>query len=286
MTDSLPIEKRSSVSLPDYDKPPVVETVVGIQFEKSPAIGNGFLGAYWASLDRAIWPTVSDAPPIVPQFEVFTDEARWRTGMELHIGKDVSSRIQIRNHTKSRMIQAQNDRFHLNWIGNKGDSYPRYSAVRSEFMNLLSGFSEFCKSSEVGELMANQWEVTYVNVIPKDTVWASPSDWSFFKLLGPMPSVDGRLKAETFGGEWHFEIPDSRGRLHIQWSHGKSRSKGVEKAAEFIRLTLTARGKTESGNPLDVGSGLDIGHDVIVRSFRDLMTETANNWWGLRNAND
>ena len=130
----------------------------------------------------------------------------------------------------------------------------------------------------------NQWEVTYRNSIPKGTVWNSPSDWGFFKPLGPVPTLPGLLEGESFSGEWHFVIPNRGGRLHILWQHGLIPVQDNELEAT-VSLTLTARGPLVEGvdRLAAVDDGLELGHKTIVRSFRELMSDQANAYWGLKN---
>jgi hypothetical protein len=186
------------------------------------------------------------------------------------------------------MLQLQNNRFHLNWLGDGGDKYPRYSQVRGEFISHLQSLIRFVGDYDLGEIRPDQWEVTYVNHIPKGTVWDTQADWNFFLPMNSMPSVDGYAEAESFGGEWHFTIPDERGRLHIQWQHGlkKQPESENESAMDFVRLAFTARGAIEKHDDVveSVCAGIDLGRDTIVHSFRDLMSQPANQYWGLDHA--
>src|SRR5262249_10907188 len=113
--------------------------------------------------------------------------------------------------------------------------------------------------------------------IPKGTVWEKLTDWSFFQPMAEMPTIDGLIDAESFGGEWHFRIPDDRGRLHIRWGHGRDTT--TSSAGEAIWLTLTARGPIEGG---DVVGGMDLGHKTVVWSFANLMSTSANQYWGRK----
>ena len=65
-------------SLPAFRKPPVVETVLGVQFDPIPGFSNAHLGAFWKRLlahensgSAGEWRTLTDAPPIEPTFERF-----------------------------------------------------------------------------------------------------------------------------------------------------------------------------------------------------------------------
>ncbi len=263
--------------LPDYDRPPVVETVLGVQFEPLPKMCNAHLGAFWKTLP-AEWDSVQDAPLIEPQFESFTDVPNWGA-IKFKLSRDLSSRVQVRNAEKDRMLQLQNGRFLVNWLGHGGKRYPRYRQVRKAFDTELDRFSSFVSDAGLGEVRPNQWEVTYVNRIPKGTVWESPDDWHFFRPLREFASPN-QIRLESFGGEWHFEIIDRQGRLHVQFRHVRAKDAST---AEAIILNLTARGAVGTDeNQLSLSDGFDLGHEIIVTNFRALMSDTANKYWGLK----
>ena len=183
------------------------------------------------------------------------------------------------------MIQVQNGRFHFNWLGQSREGeYPRYVRLRNEFVWALQRLQEFVNDEGIGLLVPNQWEVTYLNHIPKGTVWQNPNDWSFFRPLAPVPTFEGLLEGESFGGEWHFVIPGEQGRLHIQWQHALRAEPQLE---ELIRLTLTSRGPLGPDSSLDdVLHGVNLGHHTIVWSFRKLMSDAAILHWGLTDASN
>ncbi|NQV25671.1 MAG: TIGR04255 family protein [Rhodopirellula sp.] len=266
--------------LPRYDNPPVVETVVGVQFRPIPGFTNAHLGAFWQALGQQGWPLVADMPQLPRQEERFSPEGQWGRRIQLQLTQDPSARVQMRNSEGNRMVQLQNGRLHLNWLGKGGDKYPQYDRVRSDFQTCLNRLLQFVDDQGLGTVEPDQWEVTYVNHIPQSTVWNSPADWSFFKPLNAVPSVDGLIEAESFSGEWHFVIPDKRGRLHIKWQHAID---AEQEPAEMIRLDLTARGPVKQSADLEssILNGIDLGHETIVGSFKVLMSDPANKEWKL-----
>ena len=274
--------------LPDYDDPPVVETVLGVQFDRLAGFRNAHLGAFWNTLDSDEWPTVADANLLHPQFEEFAETGRWAKGAFIQLSQDPAARVQIKSRDGDRMIQVQNDRLHFNWIGAKDDhTYPRYDNVRDGFTFVLDQFLSFIDRANIGDFRANQWEVTYVNHLPRGTVWNEPSDWNFFKPLGPVPTIENLIQGESFGGEWHFVIPEKVGRLHINWRHSKKLVPDEEEE-EFIRLTFTARGPVENTDDpiLAIFAGLDVGHRTSVLVFKELMDDNANKSWGMKHDAD
>jgi uncharacterized protein (TIGR04255 family) len=274
---------------PDYENPPVVETVLGVQFDRLPGFKNAHLGAFWKTLDAKKWPSLVDAAPLQPQFERFSEAARWgAAGLQIRVTQDPTSRLQIKSDAGDRMIQIQNGRLHFNWLGQDGGDYPRYHKVREGFVWALRKFMGLLVQDEIGDFRPNQWEVTYVNHIPKGTVWSTPRDWGFFRPLGSIPTIEDLVQGESFTGEWHFVIPDQRGRLHMQWQHCLKTEHEQETEEEFIRLTLTARGPLgPDGDNLQLTlDGLDLGRTTIVRVFRQSMGDDANEFWGLQHASD
>jgi uncharacterized protein (TIGR04255 family) len=183
------------------------------------------------------------------------------------------------------MIQIQNGRLHFNWLGTEGGAYPRYEKVREGLVTALRALTQFLDQERLGSFQPNQWEITYVNHIPRGSVWSAPNDWSFFRPLGPVPTIPDVATAESFGGEWHFVIPEQRGRLHVQWAHVRQ-SEPEQKQQEGIRLTFTARGPApKDGDSVQaVLDGLDLGRKTIVQSFKGLMSDEANKYWGLNHA--
>lgn len=268
----------------DYSNPPLVETVLGVQFDRLP-LTNAHLGAFWKTLDVSQWREVEDVPLLPNQIEQFETSGDWKRAIHFRLTQDLACRLQIRNAASDRMLQIQNTRLHLNWLKRPDQPYPRYAAVKREFELFVEQFKAFLDREHLGEFRPNQWEITYVNEIDQGTVWTSPADWGFFRPLNGIPTVEQVIEGESFAGEWHFVIPDQRGRLHIDWQHAKERADHSTKVGrEFIRLIFTARGRIANLDaPGDaVLTGLDIGHKTIVHAFRSLMSDSANRYWGLQ----
>lgn len=285
MPDSLSdIPSALSSDLPTFRNPPVVETVLGIQFDRIPHFTNAHLGSFWKHLQKTQeaevrWDNVNDAPPIEPAFERFDDDGAWlRPAMTLRLTQDQSSRLQIRNADSDAMIQVQNGRLHYNWIGKRGADYQRYSVVRPAFDRIVDSLRDFLSHEKLDELRPNQWEVTYVNHIPKGPLWNTPSDWrGIFTTLPGVVAATSEVRLEDLSGSWHFEIPERRGRLHIDLKHAKLAND--ESAKEVLRLTLTARGPANDEDSLS--DGLDLGHRVIVLTFKNITSQQAHEYWEL-----
>ncbi|MBN1554663.1 MAG: TIGR04255 family protein [Phycisphaerae bacterium] len=262
-----------------FRNPPVIETVLGIQFNPIRGLTNAHLGAYWKSLGPE-WPEVEDSPILGEQFEEFGERKFFPGAINLKFSQEPHCRLRIQNKDHSRMIQVQNSRFHYNWLGLSGEKYPRYREVRPEFDKKLLEFQEFLTDSGFDALEPNQWEITYVNHIKRGTVWETPEDWSriFTRFPVPFTTTDDQIQLANPSGNWRFEIVPQKGRLHVELQRGHLGSPDSEEA--FV-LKLTARG------PLDqelsivdaIDSGLNLGHSAIVDAFCDFTTEEAHHYW-------
>ncbi len=241
-----------------FERPPVVETILGVQFEPLPRFRNTNLGLFLQHLGGD-WTNVTDAPALPPQFERFEQGIAWETaGFQLALSRDVAVRAQARNAANDRMLQFQNGRLLLNWLGEGGGEYPRYEAVRPQFDRVVEQFQDFVDSSGVGDFQPNQWEVTYVNHIPQGSVWTSPDDWaSVFRLLVAPPGRPAGTKAESFSGEWHYEIEPHRGRLHVQLKNGWKKD---PKEQEILLFVLTAQAR----RLMPTKTGLNFSRDLTL----------------------
>ena len=254
-----------------------------MQFERLRGFKNAHLGAFWNSLDKQEWPIVFDAPLLAPQFERFNESAKWAKGLQIQLTQDPVCRLQIKNAAGDRMIQVQNSRLHFNWIGEAGGGYPRYDKVRDGFANVLERFRAFVSQADVGDFRPNQWEVTYINQTPQGTVWNTFADLEFFQPLRSVPTIENVVEGESFSGEWHFVLPERRGRLHVGLQHGLLSEAGDR---QLLQLTMTARGPVDSKDDpaTAIFEGLDLGRQTIVQTFVQLMSPDANKYWGLKNA--
>ncbi|MGE4000461.1 MAG: TIGR04255 family protein [Planctomycetaceae bacterium] len=273
----------SEIPLPDYESPPVVETILGVQFDPLEKLTAPLLGAFWCTI-RNEWPNASEAPYLESKFEQFGADRPWsRLRLQLKQGHP-PIRLQLRNEASDRMIQVQNSRLHVNWMGYEGADYPRYPAVRSRFENAWERFTRFVETENLGQISPNQWEVTYLNHIPIGSVWNTPKDWSFLRFVGDTSVVDDVAQFERFQGGWRFALPENSGRLHVSWKTASRRkSEDSDEELDVVVLEQTARGPlSKDADAAAIIERLDAGRSAIVRSFSRLMSKEANAYWGYQ----
>jgi hypothetical protein len=152
--------------------------------------------------------------------------------------------------------------------------------MRAEFKVLFAGFLKMAADANLGEVVPNQWELTYVDHIPRGSLWDTPADWH--KVLPGMLAARAGFtgsRLEGFSGEWHYEIEPRRGRLHLGVQHVRVASTG---GTEVLQLRTTARGPIRKDPGWDLDAGLELGHDVVRNAFLEITSPEAQRAWGRR----
>jgi uncharacterized protein (TIGR04255 family) len=275
----------SDADLPEFERPPVAEVVLGIQFDPIVNLGAAHLGTIWG-LFRAEFPRTEDRPPIAPVFEQFGDPPGPR-GMEWNLDLDARPlipRCWFTNATGSELLQVQSDRFHHNWRRTEQEhEYPRYAKLRARFEQETTQLQALLANDALGELVPNQCEVTYINHITAGEVWKDHSEaGKVFRLLVDGSRVPLSAQPEHVRFDTAFPMRDDagqfRGRLHVSVASGFLR----EPRDPMFAMTLTARGAPLGGGLAGALEFLDLGHRWIVRGFAELTTEAMHAVWGKR----
>ena len=267
--------------LPALESPPLIETILGVQFTPIVGFTSGHFGWYWREFLGPDWVKTAEVPPLVDQFESFGERA-WKLPIaKLKLMDSMpADRLQIINSEDDHVIQIQNTRFLYNWR-KRGSTYPRFKILFPEFTSSLDGFRAFLQTARLNDIIPNQWEVTYVNHVPRGELWSSLDDWQrIFPDLSPRFSGSSQeTRLESVSGEWHFEIMPERGRLHVSVQHAKL----GDGKQEVLVVQLTARGPIDPDrSEWDLVSGLHLGHGVLVRTFFNACSDAALAHWGVR----
>lgn len=276
-------EKTSS---PKFDAPPVIETVLSAQFAPLPGYTDAHSGWFWKTYLSEKWTEAKAATLIDDSFERFGDERKWEKPGGINIRQGINpDRLQIirSEDEQDRMIQVQSSRFIYNWRRSpeKSETYPSYDTLLPEFREKLEKFEAFTKDASLGDLDFNQWEVIYVNHIPRGDLWDTFNDWpSIFPFLSFPPTTGGeKHKLDALKNGWSFVIGDNLGRLHISIGLARQILPGNVAGPEMIEVKLIARGPIDKNRDINLYSGFDIGHDSIVNTFAEITSEEAHKYW-------
>jgi len=264
--------------LPDFDNPPVVETVLSVQFEPIPLLQTAHMGLLWSEY-RAHFPRTEERPPLEPVIEQFPESLVARVGLKFQAVENFPMpRIWFINDKGSEMIQVQNDRFTKNWREVDHDPYPHYENFRPNFDRDYRIFAEFLAKNQLGTPHVNQCEVTYVNHILAGQGWDSYGDADKIFAFWQAPNGVPPGQPEDLRLHTRFVIPgeDGRpiGRLHVDLQPAVRTS---DNHPMYV-LHLTARGQVGDG----VGF-FDIGREWIVTTFKRLTTSTMHRIWRIKN---
>jgi uncharacterized protein (TIGR04255 family) len=264
--------------LPQYDRPPLNEVVLGVQFEPLQQLRTATVGLYWSRI-RDRYPRTEDQAPLLPvvekplapqQGEVvvrqvpFTAPRCWFLAEEGQQGQ--------------RLIQLQRDRFLRNWRQVRGDEeYPRFVTLADEFQQEWKDFLQFADEN-LGPVTVNQCELTYVNYIKMP----SGSGLDFSDLPAVFPAMGARVDSlptpELVNWTIRYPLPDDRGRLHVQMEPGFR-----PPALDFVLiLTLTARGAPKGGAAEDIIGWFNLAHERIVKTFDELTGPKMHQLWGKK----
>jgi uncharacterized protein (TIGR04255 family) len=263
--------------LPQFDEPPVVETVLGVQFDRLPDFSPAHAGWFWREVLPKSWSKAKEVPRLPDAFEKFGDEDKVGV-IGLGMRPPEPERIQLIEDADERMIQVQDSRFILNWRKRGSSPYPSYVTLLPEFREKFEAFRRFAISARLGDLNVNQWEVTYVNHVPRGELWHAPSDFRslFPGLIAEVPA--GGLTIDHLDCDWRFAMPDRLGRLHVGVKHAQLRG---EPRAEVAVLSLTARGPVDPERQT-WEQGFQRGHEAIVRFFAATTSREAHKAWKRR----
>ncbi|MFA7237017.1 MAG: TIGR04255 family protein [Phycisphaeraceae bacterium] len=265
----------------NFDKPPVVEVAISVQFDPIEGLTTAHLGLLWQEY-RKEFPKCVDQPSLEPVKETFGQFPR--TGPKFTILTNVGSKVRLwfMSENQSDLIQIQHNRFVRNWRQTSdSDMYPRYPQLRESFSQEYHVFLGFLEKQGLPLPRANQCEVTYVNHIQTCDVWERHGQldrvlnlWKKPELtdIGPEPEnarVIARYVLNNAEGK-------PVGRLHIDCEpafHATSRQ-------PIFVLKLVARGEPDKDDFDGMMDFFDRGRQYINRAFMSITTDELHHVWG------
>lgn len=257
---------------PDWKRPPVIEVVLGVQFAQIAGLSNGHLGLFWHNL-RSGYPKADDATPVPLTLEIFGEGPDFGVP-GIGIGPaSGDSRLRLRSGDGSRMVQIQNGWLLANWMKRPNAAYPGYTGVLEQFSKAHAEFAEFLVAEGLPPISPDVWEVTYIDHIPRGTVWQNWSDIPKVVpgLLGNCSSPRGTF--QSFGGNWGFGLGKNNGRLAISLQTART---VADPPADVLVVRSTARGPIIGGS---LDDSLNFGRAAVVDTFMAVVSDDAKTYW-------
>lgn len=267
---------------PEFDDPPVVETVVGIHFQPLPRFDVAQRVFFWNGL-RDAFPNLEEKPPAEQIREVIGDpsalpgvQVRWQLTDALP-----SPRLWAKSTDGRHTIQIQQDALLVNWERDPAATTPYwpYTKRRKDLADKLSALDAFAQAAKIGEIRPTTCFASYINHIEFDRPDEFPAVLARSLTMWRNETSDGWLPpVEQANLHLTFLLPEQRGRLHVNIAPGFR----LTDRKPILRIDLTARGTLREQSIEAALSWTDLGHEWIVRGFTSLTTPEMHRIWGRK----
>jgi uncharacterized protein (TIGR04255 family) len=274
--DPLPTSAMSGIlyDLPSFDRPPVIETVLGVFFRPLKTLNSVRQGIYWNDVLSGDFPEFELRPPVEETTERFNgDFGVLQAGVRWQVSNDPDTpRLWAKSPSDEHILQVQRNAFLANWL-RRSQYYVCFDDRLHDFQRRLNQFIDHFGE----ELAFSSCTVTYINQVPvddkeawEDAVTRVLSSWSR-PATGWLPPMEGGRF------QFSFAFPKQSGRLHVAVI--PARAKQDDRL--LVQLELTARSMlTISSTSDDVASGLRAVHEWVVRGFTALTRPEMHQAWG------
>lgn len=268
-------------TLPDFENPPVSEVVLAVRFAPL-EVGAILLAVVGHEVFGSELPRTEEHPPVVMPIEEFGGGGRDRDLDEI-LETPPSPRFWFISESGNEVAQVQEDFFARNWRREdaSGVIYPHFDAVREPFIEGYLAFSDALGEQTGKALTPIQCEVTYVNHLLPGPTWSAHRE--FAKVLGwPAPRQTSFLpEAESARVVMKYVIQQSGEPIGRLQASSQPAFRRIDQLPVII-FNLTARGRPLSDDLGGVVRFMDIGHEWIVRGFKELTTPAMHREWGLK----
>jgi uncharacterized protein (TIGR04255 family) len=261
-------------TLPDFDNPPAVETLMGVYFLPLKNWRVPHFGLFWERI-RADYPTSEVRTPIVagppgkfPELKI--------PSLEGEINLPV--RCWFHNRNKETLLQVQDSCFFQNWRRESGSlQYLHYDELRPTFEREWRKFCDFVEQEGLGAPNVWRCEVTYVNHIDRGMGWNTYGDLSHVFLGPPEQGLAGSFLPTPDSVSFHLAYPmdgpEGQLQVHMQPVVRKTDSR------DTIQLTVTASCRPASSNTELIVSSLNQAREWVVRGFTDFTSPKMHELW-------
>jgi uncharacterized protein (TIGR04255 family) len=269
--------------LPQWERPPVDEVAVSVQFNDIPGLKVVHYGQLADRLQKFGLVKHEDKGTIPAQFEVFGK--RVIPAQFQFPAVDVPlPRVWYMTDDMHRLVQIQPDRFVYNWRKVEGaGEYPRLSEVLPAFWERCQEFQMFLVDSGLPSLSLNQCELSYFNIIDvhdgETYHQAFARVFRFYNGIS-ITALNGSVSLEPDGGNLNltYVVRAKDGtplaRLHSSVQAAERANKRV------IRFSLVFRGPWSKPVGQELIEFLSFGREAVVRLFDSMISDQMHTQWG------
>ncbi len=262
--------------LPEYERPPVIEAVLGVQFKPITDWNVSHFGLFWQTI-RESFPRFEVQHPLADQIELIgLAPVEKKPSIKFVDAPEV--RCWYVSEDDHEIIQVQHNFFLYNWRKSDSDTeYPRYEkTIRPAFMRHWTHFLSFLQSEGLSSPDVVQCQNQYVNHLPLGEGWDTVGDWHrVLRPLAALEKLDFLPTPEIGQLNLSFLMPEKKGRLRVTANLAARKKDGKH----IIVLDLLARGKPDSSDTPDIILWMNLGREWIVRGFTDITTDSMHKLW-------
>lgn len=255
--------------LPEFADPPVVEVVLGVQFESIRQLRQSHFGRFWGAIGGD-YPLTTDHPRLETPVLSLDPESKGPSFQLEMLDSPPTHRSWFVSADDERLVQLQDDRLIHNWR-HRGGVYPRFEPLRDQFWNAVNALRSVLEESGIPRPQPRQVEVTYINWISG----AQPSEYL-------RPAGNASISVEDVGPTPEFEhwiarypvraAGSTAGHLSIESKPAARRNDEGAAGGYLLSLTYLAPTGVDATDE-DVDEHLARGRDVIVKSFAAVTKE-------------
>jgi uncharacterized protein (TIGR04255 family) len=262
--------------LPDFERPPVTEVALSMQFEALADLRAIHLGDIWDIFGRSDFPSTEEQPPIPAQFEKASPPGMLPPQIQI-LNVPPLPRYFFVSSSGNEIIQIQQDRFVYNWRKRQeSDIYPRFEAVEAKFEDYATRLLGYVARKNLGNVRVTQAELTYVNQIQTSGV---PGELENVVSVFSGNYTDDFLH-DPEEVQLSLRFPMLRngefcGRLYVDVRPATS----FETAA-VLNMVLLARGKPDGNDIKAVQRFFSIAREYIVSGFASITFRQMHLAWG------
>lgn len=258
-------------SQPRFERPPVVETAMGIEFAPIPGLTSYMLARLQESW-AADYLNIQDVPG-APSSQLV--QAVPQQAFQINFG-NVGPRLWAQNPRTGMLIQTQADRLVLNWRADSpGRTYPGYEALRAEYVRLWGLFTTFLARNSLIQPSPVFGQYIYVNAVQLNE-GESVSD--VIALVGaPVDQLPGREIVSRFQSVRDIE----RSAEHPMGAQIVLTGEPQPLNDHTISLNVDTH-TIYTGAEASVFQGIDAAHALSSHTFARIMNPAKMESWGRR----
>ncbi len=244
----------------NFENPPIIELVIGVQFENSILNNNLIFEYYQKTKDK--YPKIQEntiLPSIVEKIEEPT---------EYNYIPGFNARRFFINEIGDRLIQIQPNKLLFNWRKtNDEKEYPNFDRIYHDFIEIYEDLVKF------GDLEPeiNQLELTYFDHISLEEFsldsYYLDDIFKFWNLSEQLKHIDCKLVITK---------PKINGNLNFKVDSAVTKKDNKK----VITTESTCRGKKNEEQSMK--DWFNDSHEILLNFFLDITTDNAKNIWGMK----